>query len=467
MSAIYRPHLANSHPVAAKAFIALLLMLVVISSSFANRTYGPVKSKDYLSKIVNKSYPKSDLTKHQIMVAILRRNTEAFRGGNIHFLKQGVILNLPNETDIATIPLSEASALIAQHLTFFKRGKTGNFVNKALPSTKAEPTTAKEVVAKSPTQSALKSEIPTKMKIEIRKQHQTQNNKIKHVKSLEKISDQQNKTLSTLDDQIRVLEELLEEEKSKKNQPATSTTVIETDTTPTKDKEPAVEQTGTETDENNTAENAISSLESALSVATQEEDKKQAQPIINETVTTPAAENNTPTQEVAMIETTSIDSASTNSSINTESSIVSLIKKQSTPKLIALISAFTIGLFTLGYLLFGRNGEQSTVEAAMTTTAFETTENEIELSSSDTSIKLSEQTTLLDPVIKKEVSSTEPIKPVISDKTKEQDAEIKINMARAYMDMGYIDAAKESLEEVLKEGTAEQKDTVQQMLSML
>ncbi len=93
--------------------------------------YGPVKGSDTLGQIVSRNYPKSNLSQQQIMIGILRSNPDAFIGGNIHFLLRGATLLLPNEKLIATIDRTEAINTIKKHYRYFQKGQTGNF--KILP----------------------------------------------------------------------------------------------------------------------------------------------------------------------------------------------------------------------------------------------------------------------------------------------------------------------------------------------
>lgn len=93
--------------------------------------YGPVKGSDTLGQIVSHNYPKSNLSQQQIMIGILRSNPDAFIGGNIHFLLRGATLLLPNEKLIATIDRTEAINTIKKHYRYFQKGQTGNF--KILP----------------------------------------------------------------------------------------------------------------------------------------------------------------------------------------------------------------------------------------------------------------------------------------------------------------------------------------------
>jgi spermidine/putrescine transport system substrate-binding protein len=112
-------------------FVLLLSFLVGSAlpvNSFADNLYN-VQIGDFLGKIVAKNYPfrQRITSQQQIMVAILRANPTAFRGGNIHFLKAVDQLLLPAENSIALIPKDEAVKTIKEHLKFFKQKKTGDF----------------------------------------------------------------------------------------------------------------------------------------------------------------------------------------------------------------------------------------------------------------------------------------------------------------------------------------------------
>ena len=100
-------------------------------TSSTKATYGPVKGSDTLGKIVARNYSGSNLSQQQIMTGILRTNPDAFIGGNIHFLLRGSNLLLPDEKLIATIDQTEATNTIKKHYRYFLKGQTGNF--KILP----------------------------------------------------------------------------------------------------------------------------------------------------------------------------------------------------------------------------------------------------------------------------------------------------------------------------------------------
>lgn len=119
--------------------LVLILGLAIAPVSYAENhiasstkaIYGPVKGSDTLGKIVSRNYSGSNLSQQQIMMGILRTNPDAFIGGNIHFLLRGSNLLLPDEKLIATIDKTEATNTIKEHYRYFLKGQTGNF--KILP----------------------------------------------------------------------------------------------------------------------------------------------------------------------------------------------------------------------------------------------------------------------------------------------------------------------------------------------
>jgi pilus assembly protein FimV len=73
--------------------------------------YGPVKAGDSLSRIAAEAAGGSGQSLDQTMIALLRANPEAFISGNINLLKRGAVLQLP-EGEAAGIDAAEATALV-------------------------------------------------------------------------------------------------------------------------------------------------------------------------------------------------------------------------------------------------------------------------------------------------------------------------------------------------------------------
>lgn len=76
--------------------------------------YGPVRAGDTLRAIVREQLPDQG-GESQAMAAIYAGNPQAFAGGNINRLRQGVFLALPRKADIASVPTATADALVRQH----------------------------------------------------------------------------------------------------------------------------------------------------------------------------------------------------------------------------------------------------------------------------------------------------------------------------------------------------------------
>ena len=91
--------------VISKRLLPLALMSVVTfqSVAVADTRYGPVRSGETLSSIVNENYILSPFPDQVIMQEIFRNNNGAFIGNNIGLLKQGVTLTLPSDASIAAL----------------------------------------------------------------------------------------------------------------------------------------------------------------------------------------------------------------------------------------------------------------------------------------------------------------------------------------------------------------------------
>lgn len=109
-------------------FLIISLCLVSSFSSVHAESHTPrtVKALGTLTAIVNKNYIDADVSNNQIMVAILAANPEAFRGGNINFMIRNADLQLPSTESIKSISNKDATNLLNEHYRLFKRGRTGN-----------------------------------------------------------------------------------------------------------------------------------------------------------------------------------------------------------------------------------------------------------------------------------------------------------------------------------------------------
>lgn len=78
-------------------------------------TYGPVVSGDTLWSIANAYRADSALSMNQVMLAIVNRNPHAFRDGNVHHLLRGTELYMPGRDEIEAIDAADAAAIVAAH----------------------------------------------------------------------------------------------------------------------------------------------------------------------------------------------------------------------------------------------------------------------------------------------------------------------------------------------------------------
>src|SRR5688500_6615621 len=77
--------------------------------SKTDTAYGPVKAGDTLGRIAKNIGLPAGVSFNQMLVALQRANRDAFFGNNIHQLKTGPILRIPDNNEIRTITPAEAN----------------------------------------------------------------------------------------------------------------------------------------------------------------------------------------------------------------------------------------------------------------------------------------------------------------------------------------------------------------------
>jgi len=122
------PVISKMYKVFSPRILILSLFLVTSFSSVQAESHSPrtVKAIGTLTAIVNKNYIDADVSKNQIMVAILAANPDAFKGGNINYMIRNADLKLPSVGSIQHISNRDATNLLNEHYRLFKRGRTGN-----------------------------------------------------------------------------------------------------------------------------------------------------------------------------------------------------------------------------------------------------------------------------------------------------------------------------------------------------
>ncbi|GJL81988.1 MAG: hypothetical protein DHS20C01_16220 [marine bacterium B5-7] len=78
--------------------------------------YGPIKRGETVSGLVNRMNLGDDIDVFQAMIALLKRNPDAFIRGNINLIKEGSTLSLPTRDEMASISRVVASAEYSKQL---------------------------------------------------------------------------------------------------------------------------------------------------------------------------------------------------------------------------------------------------------------------------------------------------------------------------------------------------------------
>lgn len=85
--------------------------------------WGPVQSGETLWRIAERTR-RDDVSINRQMIALLRANPEAFIGGNINQLRRGAILRLPGFDEVQTLSAAEANALVREHMASWQATRT-------------------------------------------------------------------------------------------------------------------------------------------------------------------------------------------------------------------------------------------------------------------------------------------------------------------------------------------------------
>ncbi|MGB5178110.1 MAG: FimV/HubP family polar landmark protein [Gammaproteobacteria bacterium] len=73
-------------------------------------SYGPIRRNETLWSIAEKLRPGTDISMHQMMLALQRENPQAFEDGNINNLNAGATLKVPSRNEILSMSASQAYA---------------------------------------------------------------------------------------------------------------------------------------------------------------------------------------------------------------------------------------------------------------------------------------------------------------------------------------------------------------------
>ena len=86
------------------------------TATAARSEYGPVQRNQTLGAIAAELAAGSGRSVNQVMLALLRANPEAFIGGNLNLIRQGAVLRVPPSEEWSQASLAEANALVREHV---------------------------------------------------------------------------------------------------------------------------------------------------------------------------------------------------------------------------------------------------------------------------------------------------------------------------------------------------------------
>ena len=98
------------------------------SVSKTHTVYGPVKRGDTLGGIVRNIAPPAGVSFNQMLVALHRANRDAFFGNNMHRLKTGPILRVPDGSEIGMITRAEADKEVKMQTVDWNRHRLADVV---------------------------------------------------------------------------------------------------------------------------------------------------------------------------------------------------------------------------------------------------------------------------------------------------------------------------------------------------
>ena len=87
-------------------------IVAVVDDGASAGVYGPVKSSDTLWSIAQQVRPSSQVSIHQTLLAIYRKNPQAFAGGRLSGLYKGARLNLPTQAQIQSESEAQAQQVV-------------------------------------------------------------------------------------------------------------------------------------------------------------------------------------------------------------------------------------------------------------------------------------------------------------------------------------------------------------------
>jgi FimV-like protein len=396
---------------------------VITPSVIAGPLNKTTLSRGTLSGIVSKNYPNSELSKAQIMIAILATNPHAFSGGNVNFMQRNKKMTLPSEAIISSIPIENAETLLIQHDHFYQQGRTGNLTPPTFINSGADPVALEKLKTQHSAQT---------VHIEKLSEESVQLQNL--VKQLETEKDKRDEDLRTLEEQIQELKDTESQQTfqtpSGEDSPATLRL---------KDKNAALQQQLIES-KSELAENNRTTISLERRVLEMQETEQE-----NSATNT---SNNTNQQITKSPATTVLDAPTT----DLNGKIINPEQNQSSgfdfSKLTWLLPLFAL-LVGLGFLL--KRLFPSKKHADLNFDEFDDA-NDFDP---------------ITPKMKPEDRAEEIKTEAELNEAESLEISIKLDVARAYMEAEDNASAYEMLHEVLREGSKKQQEEANQLLTKL
>ncbi len=180
-------------------------------------SYGPVKKGETLSAIATQLKPEG-YSLEQMLVALYQSNAQAFAGKNMHRLKTGQILRVPEEQEIASLGRAEASHELKAHTADWNayRQKLAAAVDEApAPKDEAPKQTAKGKITTAVEDKAAPPPAPSKDVLKVTKGEAASGKEVQSlqskIQSLQEETTAREKSLKEANERIASLEKNIKE----------------------------------------------------------------------------------------------------------------------------------------------------------------------------------------------------------------------------------------------------------------
>jgi len=451
-------------------------------------TYIPIKSGDNLTKIAQKvAYPNVQL--NQMLVALHRANRKAFSGNNMNRLKTGPILRIPDASEVAAISPSEADKEVkiqTNNWELYRQKLAAEVSSAALVDEESAQTAAGKIATKVD-DSAKASVIQPEEKLSISNGEgiiegsagdNATSSSQDYIAALEdsaisktKALNEANENVAILEKNIEKLRQLLELKNAGISELPTPAGDTSNATTEIKSSPAIIEES--------VSDNEGSSQEDKDSSGSVEE-KLGAD--------VPAAETDVPNPKVVpappSVKNSSLIIAEEAPMID---SLIENIEYVGAALLLLLIGLFAINKgkkeVVIDDTTFGadssnseNNNDSANVVSLDSLVSDDTKDNDTSMNFSDVSepeeatpAPVLTEADLADINLNIDDSiTTEPVDTKSVEKSgRWHEMATKIDLARAYQEMGDNDSAKEALQEVLKDGDVEQQESAKIILEKL